>query len=108
MPKQLTDREKNDLINSRDAARKKAEDYGVTEKVSRIFEKNQSRFPTLTGTPDFKSKREAATALANMYEQEAENLDIRLQPNSIQQYRHEKEAGDPNALRLSFEEWKKL
>lgn len=29
-------------------------------------------------------------------------------PNSIQQYQHEKEQGDPNALRLSFDEWKKL
>jgi len=29
-------------------------------------------------------------------------------PNSIQQYRHEKEQGDPNAIRLSFDEWKKL
>jgi hypothetical protein len=28
--------------------------------------------------------------------------------NSRAQYEHEKEAGDPNALRLSFEEWKKL
>jgi hypothetical protein len=108
MPKKLTDREKNDLTNSMDAARKKAEDYGVIEKATRIFENNQSRFPRLTGTPDFKSKREAATALANMYEQEAENLDVRRRPDSIQQYRHEKEAGDPNALRLSFEEWKKL
>jgi hypothetical protein len=28
--------------------------------------------------------------------------------NSIEQYEHEKDAGDPNALRLSFEDWKKL
>ena len=28
--------------------------------------------------------------------------------NSREQYEAEKEAGDPNALQLSFEEWKKL
>lgn len=28
--------------------------------------------------------------------------------NSREQYEHEREAGDPNALKLSFEEWKKL
>lgn len=28
--------------------------------------------------------------------------------NSIEQYEHEREAGDPNALKLSFSEWKKL
>ena len=29
-------------------------------------------------------------------------------PNSRAQYEHERKAGDPNALKLSFEEWKKL
>ena len=28
--------------------------------------------------------------------------------NSREQYMHEKEQGDPNAVRLSFEDWKKL
>jgi len=28
--------------------------------------------------------------------------------NSMQQYQNERDAGDPNALRLSFEDWKKL
>lgn len=28
--------------------------------------------------------------------------------NSIEQYNHERDAGDPNALNLSFEDWKKL
>ena len=31
-----------------------------------------------------------------------------LEINSRAQYEHEREAGDPNALRLSFQEWKKL
>ena len=29
-------------------------------------------------------------------------------PNSKEQYESEKEAGDPNALKLSFSEWQKL
>lgn len=28
--------------------------------------------------------------------------------NSREQYLHERDAGDPNALRMSYEEWKKL
>lgn len=28
--------------------------------------------------------------------------------NSVEQYNHEREAGDPNALRLSYEDWKNL
>jgi len=31
-----------------------------------------------------------------------------LTENSREQYEHEREAGDPNALQLSFSEWKKL
>jgi hypothetical protein len=31
-----------------------------------------------------------------------------LETNSRAQYEHEREAGDPNALKLSFSEWKKL
>jgi len=108
MPKKLTDRENNDLINRRDDARKKSEYYANDAQHNSFLEKNRSRSPFVLTEPDFKSKADASNALANMYEQEAENLNIRRQPNSIQQYRHEKEAGDPSALRLSFEEWKKL
>lgn len=46
---------------------------------------------------------ESAKMRANMVEQEQER-----QENSRAQYEHEKNAGDPNALQLSFEEWKKL
>lgn len=28
--------------------------------------------------------------------------------NSREQYEHEREAGDPNALQMTYEEWKKL
>ena len=43
----------------------------------------------------------------NMQFQESEALKVRT-PNSRAQYEHERQAGDPNALKLSFEEWKKL
>jgi hypothetical protein len=109
MPKKLTDREANDLINRRDEARKKSEYYANDAQHNKFLDKVRSKRFTATITqPDFKSSGDASTALANMYEQEAENLEIRRQPNSIQQYRHEREAGDPNALKLSFEDWKKL
>ena len=34
--------------------------------------------------------------------------EVRREENSRAQYEHEKETGDPNAVKLSFEEWKKL
>jgi hypothetical protein len=108
MAKKLTSEEKNNAINRIVDARKKTENYASEARVNRIFEKNQSTSPLVFSQPDFKSKREAANSLANMYEQETENMRVRLQPNSREQYQHEKEQGDPNALRLSFEEWKKL
>lgn len=37
-----------------------------------------------------------------------ENAEKVREINSRAQYEHEKEAGDPNAIKLSFEEWKKL
>ena len=48
----------------------------------------------------------SANMRANMVEQEQE---LRMnKTNSRAQYDSEKKAGDPVALRLSFEEWKKL
>jgi hypothetical protein len=43
---------------------------------------------------------------ANMVEQEQEARSMEI--NSREQYESERAAGDPNALRLSFAEWKKL
>jgi hypothetical protein len=37
-----------------------------------------------------------------------EDAGVPRKPNSVEQYNHERKAGDPNALKLSFEEWKKL
>lgn len=108
MVKKLTDRENNDLINSRDDARKKSAYYANDAQHNNFLEKVRSKNPLIITQPDFKSRRDASNALANMYEQEAENLDIRRMPNSREQYQHEKEQGDPNAIKLSFDEWKKL
>jgi hypothetical protein len=47
--------------------------------------------------------------MANMAEMEAEIIAQRMnKTNSRAQYEHERQAGDPNALKLSFEQWKKL
>ncbi len=48
----------------------------------------------------------SANMRANMVEQEQEARS--RAPNSREQYQHEKEQGDPNAIRLSYEEWKQL
>ena len=48
----------------------------------------------------------SANMRSNMVEQEQEARS--RAPNSREQYQHEKEQGDPNAIRLSYEEWKKL
>jgi hypothetical protein len=48
----------------------------------------------------------SANLRANMIEQEQE---LRMnKENSRAQYESERAAGDPNALKLSFEQWKKL
>jgi len=49
-----------------------------------------------------KDRREAK------YEMKRESRGKELQANSYAQYEHEKEAGDPNALSLSFKQWKNL
>jgi hypothetical protein len=68
--------------------------------------KNRAAFEKSKGR---KENAAADNAMANMAEQEQEMLQQRMyKTNSRAQYEHEKEAGDPVALRLSFEEWKKL
>ena len=89
------------MQRSREAARK-AKNYASEERVSRVFENNASG----AFTPDYKSRRQAASAMANMYESEAEDLKIRA-TNSRAQYEHEKAQGGP-MTDLSYEEWKKL
>ena len=55
------------------------------------------------------SNASADNAMANMAEIEAETIAQRMnKENSRAQYDHERQAGDPNALKLSFEQWKKL
>ena len=63
-----------------------------------------------------KSETDAFNARLNQKEQRIEDLKKSTQAkeetmrdtNSRAQYQHERDAGDPNALMLSFEEWKKL
>lgn len=63
-------------------------------------------FYKLARKPDQDADYASANMRANIVEQEQEARS--RAPNSREQYQHEKEQGDPNATRLSFEEWKKL
>lgn len=49
-----------------------------------------------------------AAVMSDLKKSKEENAEKVRQINSRAQYEHEKAAGDPNALKLSFEEWKKL
>lgn len=63
---------------------------------------NDVRNRYLLGTEDKKQKKINA---------ENDNFTRKVdlpKANSIEQYKHERDAGDPNALNLSFEDWKKL
>jgi hypothetical protein len=93
---------KQELMDRADKARRKAKEYASEERVNRVFESNT---PT-PFAPDYKSRREAASAMANMYESEAETLKTRA-ANSREQYNYEKKQGGP-MTDLSYEEWKKL
>ena len=70
------------------------------------FNKNRAAIAKSRGNKDEAS---AANAMANMKEIDNETILQRMNPiNSRAQYEHERDAGDPNALKLSFDEWKKL
>lgn len=48
-------------------------------------------------------------AMANEgLKKDIEEINKLRKANSREQYEHERKAGDPNALKLSYEEWKKL
>lgn len=96
--------EKADMLKRAGEADKKASRYASEERVYRNAAKNTS--DNALGR-SYKDARQAASQMANMAEQEAENLKIRA-TNSREQYQHEKEQGDPYATRMSYEEWKKL
>lgn len=95
--------EKADMLKRSYAAEKRAKQLGREEAAYKVFEERSSG--------DLKeyqaAGRESAKRRANMAEEEAEALKVRA-TNSREQYMHEKAQGDPNATKLSFEEWKKL
>jgi len=105
MPKYSTTQKQEMLSKASDADRKK-EDYSLEAKMYDVLGK---RGKGVLGR-DYSVNRDSARAVANYYEQEAENLRERSMPsiNTREQYESEREAGDPNALKLSFSEWKKL
>jgi hypothetical protein len=93
-----------------------ATDKELEDKRSRLKAQEEFYNPKNTAKPEWfykhgrKNSDDAAYASAkvraDMVEQEQE---ARMnKPNSRAQYQHEQEQGDPNALRMSYEEWKKL
>jgi len=82
-------------------------DYRMREQnARREHYKNQAEYAKKQGK---KAEYEAANKMANDAEQEMENIQQRVyKTNSKAQYQHEREQGDPNALQMSYEEWKKL
>lgn len=105
MPK-YTSNEKAGMLSRASEADKKAGRYASE---ARVYGAAASRGKGPVGL-DYTVGRDAARKQANMYEEEAEMLRQRAMPapNSRAQYDSEKEAGDPNALNMSFEQWKKL
>ena len=93
-----------------------ATDKELEDKRSRLKAQAEFYNPKNTLKPEwfYKNTRKSsddeayasANMRANMVEQEQESRS--RAPNSREQYQHEKEQGDPNAIRMSFEEWKKL
>lgn len=93
-----------------------ATDKQLEDQRSRLKAQAEFYNPKNTAKPEWfyklgrrKSDDEAyasANLRANMIEQEQEARS--RAPNSMEQYLHEKEQGDPNAIRLSYQEWKKL
>ena len=65
-------------------------------------------FPTLMTGSILGGLGVQAAVMSDIKKSKEEMAEKVRQINSRAQYEHEKAAGDPNALRLSFEEWKKL
>ena len=59
------------------------------------------------GSMGNKRIKESKDEAVKIKESKDEAVKIRKE-NSRAQYNHERDAGDPNALNMSFEEWKKL
>lgn len=98
--------QKADMLSRASEAEKKAQQYSNEAKA---YDSSAKKGKGPLGL-DYTIGRDSARKMANFYEEEAENLQQRAMPttNSLEQYKSEREAGDPNALRLSFAEWKKL
>jgi hypothetical protein len=102
--------DKNALVRPSNTRARMSEDE---KRANRLLDEQllQSNIETMARAP----KNEMGDAIRSIGEMANQKLrkDISdtapfRKPNSIQQYQHEKEQGDPNALRLSFDEWKKL
>ena len=99
---------KAEMLRQAERAERKAKGYGAEARAYGQAEKGSAAAMSFGASGKAsKAAKEANNALANMYEKEAETMRQRAS-NSREQYEHERKAGDPNALKLSFKEWQKL
>ena len=89
------------------ADRKAAGEKGIAPGLDNDMVKRISKFVTEDYKENLKTSqgRENNREYNKRYQEEVNKI---FQANSKAQYESEKKAGDPNALRLSFNEWKKL
>jgi hypothetical protein len=99
---------KAEMLREAERAERKAKGYGIEARAYGKAEKGKAAGMSFGALgKQYKAEKEAKNAMANLYEAEAETMRQRAS-NSRAQYEHERKAGDPSALNLSFEEWKKL
>jgi hypothetical protein len=103
MPKPSINR-KAEMLSEAARSERKAKGYAAEARAYKNAEKGGA-----SGSlgDRYTREKEANNAMANQYESEAEVMRQRAS-NSKEQYDHERKAGDPNALKLSFKEWQKL
>jgi hypothetical protein len=93
---------KQDSVN-----RKAAGEKGFAPGLDSDLVKRMSKYAQDLYKKDLKTTEGRELSKLNMDYMQGEANKV-LERNSRAQYEHEREAGDPNALRLSFQEWKKL
>ena len=107
MPKPTINR-KAEMLKEAERAERKSKGYAAEARSYKQAEKGGAAAMSFGALGKaYKAEKEAKNAMANMYESEAETMRQRAS-NSREQYEHERKAGDPNALNLSFKEWQKL
>lgn len=109
MPRRTID-EKAEMLERASKAEKKADNYSRQMKAYEAAMPDNGGWYAKGLKNSFSKQIDAYKHLKNLALQEADMYKEGAMPtpNSREQYNHEREAGDPNALRLSYEDWKNL